>query len=490
MVPVEHVGLRNLVADDRPFDPHAADHRAPDLDASMSVSQRWWPWAWLGLGAVAIGLSLIPAHAITHVTPIAGRAWFGGTRDHARHQLVVNIGTWAALFVVAATALQWAPRRASVVVSLAGGIALGVASLARTAVLSNDLYRYVWDGKVQAAGIDPYRYAPTAPQLQRLHDSWLWPTASICAGRGKPAGCTLLNRSDVHTIYPPGAQLFFLISHVVLPESWRDRGYELTGLLLALVVAGLVLVLLRRTDRDPRLVALWTLCPAVSLEAVQNAHVDAVAVIAILGALILARRHVLWAAALVAFAGLIKLYPLVLFPAIVQRRRVMAAFVVVGLFVVAYLPYVLNVGSGVGGYLRGYLHQEGYGSGTRFILLRLVGLTGHAASAVAVVIVLAVVALALLRRLGPPDRAALLVFVTVLFVATPGEPWYDLLLVALVAVTGAWQWLGILVGDYLGYLTSELGGHRIELLLPVYGAALLLGVVVTLLRRPRVVATP
>ncbi len=440
---------------------------------------------WLGIGVVAIGVSLIPAHAITLVTPIAGRAWFDGARDHARHQLVVDIGTWAALFVIAATALQWAPRRASVLVSLSGGVALGVASLARIAVLSNDLYRYAWDGKVQAAGIDPYRYAPTASQLQRLHDSWLWPPPWICAGRGKPPGCTLLNRSYVHTIYPPGAQLFFLIVHVVLPESWRDRGYEVIGLLLAMVVAGLVLVLLRRTGRDPRLVALWSLCPAVSLEVVQNAHVDAVAVVAILAALILARRHVLWAAALVAFAGLIKLYPLVLLPAIVQRRRVTATVVVVSLFVVAYLPYVINVGSGVGGYLHGYLHQEGYGSGTRFILLRLVGLSGHAASAVAVVIALTVIVLALFHRLGPPDQAALLVFVTVLFVATPGEPWYDLLLVALVAVTGAWQWLGILVGDYLGYLTSELGGHRIELLLPVYGAALLLGVGVTLLRRPQ-----
>jgi hypothetical protein len=373
-------------------------------------------------------------------------------------------------------------------VSLAGGVALGVASLARIAVLSNDLYRYAWDGKVQAAGIDPYRYAPVAPALQRLHDSWLWPPAAICAGRGKPPGCTLLNRATVHTIYPPGAQLFFLIAHVLLPESWRDRGYESTGLVFAMVVATLVLVLLRRTGRDPRLVALWTLCPAVSLEAVQNAHVDVVAVIAILGALLVARRHVLWAAALVAFAGLIKLYPLVVFPAIVQRRRVTACTVVVGLFALAYLPYVISVGSGVGGYLRGYLHQEGYGSGTRFILLRLVGLTGHAASAAAVVIVLAVVVLALLRRLGPPDHAALLVFVTVLFVATPGEPWYDLLLVALVAVTGAWQWLGILVGDYLGYLTSTLGGHSVDLLLPVYGAALLLGVTVTLLRRPTAVA--
>jgi hypothetical protein len=449
-----------------------------------SARHRWLPWAWLGLGVLAVALALVPAHAITAVTPISGRAWFGDARAHARHELIVDLGWWAGLFVVAAAALQRAPRRASVGVSLAGGIALGIASLARIAVLSNDLYRYAWDGKVQSTGIDPYRYAPVAPQLQRLHDSWLWPSSAICAGRGKPAGCTLINRSDVHTIYPPAAQLFFRVTHLVLPESWRDRGYEATGLLLALVVAGLVLMLLRRTDRDPRLVALWTLCPAVSLEAVQNAHVDAVAVVAVLGALLLARRRLLWAAVLVAVAGLIKLYPLVVFPAVIQRRRVAAAGVVTGLVVAAYLPYAIDVGSGVGGYLHGYLRQEGYGSGTRFVLLRLIGLKGHAASAVAVLLVLAMLAAAWLRRLGPPERAALLLFAAVLVVATPGEPWYDLLLVALVAVTGAWQWLGIVVGDYVSYLTTLLGGHSLALLLPVYGAALLLGVTVTLLRRP------
>jgi hypothetical protein len=442
----------------------------------------WLPWAWLGLGIVAIAASVLPAHAITHVTPIAGRAWSGGARPRARHDLLVDIGAWSALFAVAAAALQRAPRRWSVGVSLAGGVALGLASLARIAVLSNDLYRYVWDGKVQAAGIDPYRYAPTAPQLVRLHDSWLWPPASICAGRGKPAGCTLLNRASVHTIYPPGAQLFFRVTHLVLPESWRDRGYEVTGLLLAMAVAVLVLVLLRRTGRDPRLVALWSLCPAVSLEAVQNAHIDVVGVIAVLGALLVTRRHLLWAAALLAVAGLVKLYPLVLFPAVIQRRRVAAAGVVVALVVVSYLPYVIDVGSGVGGYLHGYLHQEGYGSGTRFTLLRLVGLRGHAASAVAVVLVLAVLAAAWLRRLGPPEQAAMVLFTSVLLIATAGEPWYDLLLVALIAVTGAWQWLGIVVGDYVGYLTSALGDHTVHVLLPVYVVALLLGVSVTLLR--------
>jgi hypothetical protein len=107
-----------------------------------------------------------------------------------------------------------------------------------------------------------------------------------------------------------------------------------------------------------------------------------------------------------------------------------------------------------------------------------------------VLIVLGVVVLALRNRLGPPDRAALAVFVTALLVATAGEPWEDLLLVALVAVTGAWQWLGILAADYVGYLTAVLGGRSNALLMGVYSAALVLGVAVTLRARQRALATP
>ena len=44
----------------------------------------------------------------------------------------------------------------------------------RTAAYSNDLYRYMWDGRVQAAGIDPYQYVPTATQLTGLRNEFLF----------------------------------------------------------------------------------------------------------------------------------------------------------------------------------------------------------------------------------------------------------------------------------------------------------------------------
>src|SRR5437879_12021826 len=61
--------------------------------------------------------------------------------------------------------------------------------------LSDDVYRYVWDGKVQAAGINPYRYLPSDEALAALRDAAVYPN---------------INRADyAMTVYPPVAQMFF-----------------------------------------------------------------------------------------------------------------------------------------------------------------------------------------------------------------------------------------------------------------------------------------
>ncbi|HMH94225.1 MAG TPA: hypothetical protein VK586_24480, partial [Streptosporangiaceae bacterium] len=80
------------------------------------------------------------------------------------------------------------PLRWSVALILLGGIAVQLAALSAPPRTSDDLYRYIWDGRVQAAGIDPYRYVPAAPQLERLRDPSLWPADGTAWGRAcRPA---------------------------------------------------------------------------------------------------------------------------------------------------------------------------------------------------------------------------------------------------------------------------------------------------------------
>jgi hypothetical protein len=426
----------------------------------------------------------VPAHVVADTLPAPGHLFVGAARVAAGHRLLLAVGGWWLLYAVAVMSLLRAPRRAATAVAVLTSAGVGIAALARRAVTSNDFYRYVWDGRVQAAGVDPYRYAPAAPQLDRLHDPWLWPSPATCAVHLHPPGCTLINRATVHTIYPPLAQLWFLLEHFLVPQSTRDAGYEAVGLLLAVAATVMLLLLLRDTGRDIRQVAIWGCCPAVALEAVQSAHVDALAVVAVLAAVWAAERgHWAWASAAVGAAGLIKLYPLVLFPAIVQRRRLRGAVIVVAMFVVAYLPHVIAVGQGVTGFLSDYVRNEGYVGGRRYQLLHVFGLQGHVAAAVAALAVVGVLTLALLRRLGAPGRSSFIVFAVVLFVATPGEPWENLPLVALAAVVGGWQWLSVTVAEELGYISFIYGGLPRALGDADYGIALAFAAAATWLRR-------
>jgi hypothetical protein len=417
------------------------------------------PWLWLLLGALCCIAMVVPARIFATTLPSPSHLFVGPARRDVGHRLLEAGGAWWALYAVAVVALLRAPRYAAAAVGVLTSAGIGAASIARSATTSNDFYRYVWDGRVQAAGIDPYRYAPASEHLDRLRDAWLWPDAATCRVHLQRPGCTLLNRSTVHTIYPPLAQLWFLVEHVIVPQSTRDRGYETAGLLIVVATTGLLLGFLHRTGRDVRQVAIWGCCPAVAIEAVQNAHVDDLAVVFVVLAVWAAERGTwIWASAAVGAAGLVKLYPLVLFPAIVQGRRIRGAVVISAMFVVGYLPHIIAVGGGVTGFLGTYIHQQGYVGGRRYQLLHQFGLHGHVAAGLAFVLIVATLLLALARRLGSPVRAAMVLFAVVLFVTTPGEPWEDLALIALAAMAGAWKWLTVVVAEQAGYVVFIFGG--------------------------------
>ena len=128
--------------------------------------------------------------------------------------------------------------------------------------LSDDVFRYIWDGRVQAAGIDPYEYVPAAPQLASLRDPGLWPAASHwCVRPGTPdpdqpgalllPGCSRLNRPWVHTIYPPVAEGYFFAVDEVSPAGSGTRPMQAGAGLLALAVTGVLLAGLQQAGPGP-----------------------------------------------------------------------------------------------------------------------------------------------------------------------------------------------------------------------------------------------
>lgn len=401
--------------------------------------------------ALALGAGAALALAVLTVA-VARAAQPPGILGRPQALAVDLLVAWLA-YAVGVACLLRLPRRAALGLLVAGAVALRVAALTPVAPTSDDLYRYAWDGRVAAAGTDPYRYAPDADELRPLRDPWLWPDPATCAALGRTPGeeCTRINRSHVRTIYPPAAQAWFAVLERLRPDGARDRFFQLAGLGVDLLLVGLLVGLLRGSD--PRWAALYAWSPLAASEAVSNAHVDGLAVLLTVAAVGLVRaRAPALAAVPLAIAVLVKLVPGVLVPLVWRSRPALA--VLVGLGTLAYLPHVLDVGLRVLGYLPGYLAEERYDDGGRFLLLPA---PGALAPVVAVVVLLALVGL-VLRAGGPPERVAVRLVGALLLVATPVQPWYALLLVALAALAREWWWPAVGAAAVPLYLAAVLDG--------------------------------
>ena len=383
--------------------------------------------------------------------------------DPARlRPLPLLIGAWLA-FIAAAWLLRKVPRRAAVVLILLGGIAIQAVAVSAPPKNSNDLYRYMWDGRVQAAGVDPYQYVPTATQLTGLRNEFLfYPKAEYCVSPSYvsshpaaelTAGCTRINRPTVPTIYPPVAEAYFLGVYYLHPADDSSTPIQAVTALAAVLTTGLLLFGLKRLGRDVRMAALWSWCPTVALEAGNSAHVDVIAVGITAAAILLlatarTTRRTILGGILLGLAIATKMTPALTLPALLRRRWVTVALAAGGAFAVVYLPHVLRVGGKVIGFLPGYLQQENYTTGTRYGIIGLF-ITGPLASVVAVLI-LAAVALAVLQFADPdrPWQGALMMTAAALAVTTPHYQWYSLLLVMLVALDGRPEWLAFAAGAY------------------------------------------
>ncbi|MFD5325212.1 glycosyltransferase 87 family protein [Streptomyces sp. NPDC127092] len=376
---------------------------------------------------------------------------------------------WA-LFAGAVVVLRRVPARSAVPLVLAGAVVVTATGLVASPRTSTDAYRYAWDGRVQAAGVSPYDHAPADPALSGLRDPWLFPERAACAhGRDlAPLGdglCTRINRPAVHTIYPPVAEGWFLLVHAVSPSGVRHKALQTGGAVLSLSVTGLLVLALRRRG-DPRRAAWWAWCPAVPVEGVNNAHADVLAVLFSVCALVVVARRRSAGGALLGLAVAAKLLPVLLVPGAlsgVRRPREAAAVLGPAAVTVAalYLPYVLLSRGSVLGYLGGYAEEEGYddaGAGGRYALVRLV--LPDAWALPAVLLVLAVVSVLVVVRGDPerPWRGALVTTGTAFLLLTPGYSWYALLLVALVALDGRWEWLGVAVAGAVAYLAGPEAG--------------------------------
>ena len=370
--------------------------------------------------------------------------------SHApRHNLRLEIISWT-LFVLAGGVLSRikpAPRRIAVLI-FGAGIAFQIIAVLTPPTTSDDYFRYLWDGKVQLSGTDPYRYPPTAPELDHLRDPFfVYPPRADCPWP-EPQGCSPINRPTVRTVYPPVAEgAFTAIRLLSFGGNGNHLPLQLAGALGSIVVAWLLYKRQRDHDRPLWTVALWAWCPVTVIDYGNNAHIDWLAVL--LSVLALTSRRATTAGALAGAAIATKLYPALILPSLLKRRPLVLVGAAAATVAVSYVPHVLAVGAKVIGYLPGYLREERYTSGQRFLLLPI----GTFATVVAGLVDIAVATW--VARHSDPDRpedTAVVLAGAAILVTTPSYGWYCGLLLALIALSGEVAWLPVAVAPGLWYL--------------------------------------
>lgn len=438
------------------------------------------------LGAALVALTGLTAGVAAVVRLPAGSPWSHGMQGFALLAALFGcygLGAW----LVASLARSWA-----VVMTLVGAAGTQLAALTAPPRYSDDLYRYVWDGRVQAHGIDPYRYVPVASRLVALRSPDLFAATTgpgqhcVTSGPDITAGCTLINRPLVHTIYPPVAQAYFWLVHWSGP-----RGVQVFAGLAAVLVTALLLWGLPRVGADARQAVLWAWCPLVAIEAGNGGHVDVVAMIPTVGALVILGSRRTRTAARAAFGGAVlglavatKFTPGFLVPSAARRRPLPLLASLLGVVAAVYIPHLVAVGGGATGFLSGYLNEEGYDSGRRFAVLNL--FLPQAWTSTGAVVVLAATAVLVWWYSDPdrPWRGALVMTGVALLVAAPTYAWYAQLLVLLVAFGGrqAVPWLAIALAGYAGQVGQGVGWY--------YGLAGLFVCAAWLIRRRDVAVSP
>jgi Glycosyltransferase family 87 len=276
-----------------------------------------------------------------------------------------------------------------------------LAVLASPVILSSDLYRYLWDGRVQRAGINPYRHPPAGEALAPLRDPVIYPS---------------INRPTQPTVYPPAAEIVFALVTAVAPDS--IVGWRLFVLGCESLTAVLLLRLLRRMAIPPSAVLIYAWSPLAVFEGVQAGHVDFVMFPLLLLALGWRQAgRMVRAGIALGLAVLIKLYPAVLLLAWHRRGDTRLPMAFTGALTAGYLVYLTGVGPGVVGFLPRYFGSaEDFNIGLRAFVTetvdRAIGESGRAALGRSAIDLLRQWGLVdsqipLEQRLSPEDGAAL-----------------------------------------------------------------------------------
>jgi hypothetical protein len=304
------------------------------------------------------------------------------------------------------------------------------------------MYRYIWDGRVQQSGINPYLYPPAAAQLKTLRDDRVFPN---------------INRKDDPTLYPAGAQVFFRIVYALVGDS--VSGYKGFMVFFDVITLLLLTALLRIYEFDPSRVIVYAWNPLVIFEIAYSGHLEGLTVFLVVAACYFLVVHKkIPGFIFLGISSAVKLYPALLFAAFTNRgSRIKGIITFCLTFMLLYLPYI-SAGGKVPGFLPVYLKNpfESFNLGLKYWLLDLIsGLDYYLVSQLFIVILLAAGLVAFFKdKQGIQMIRYAYILAGWLIVLMPASlhPWYVILIIPFLAFYPSTAWLIFTITVSLSYL--------------------------------------
>lgn len=273
---------------------------------------------------------------------------------------------------------------------------------------SDDVHRYLWEGKVIVNGYNPYTIPPNDSSLIHLHDD----------------NYEKVTFKNMTAIYPPLSQVVFAVNYLIAENSVLFL--KVIYLLFEIITLIFLLKLLILKGKDPKLILLYAWLPLPIMEYFINAHIDVIGItFLVLFLYFFEKNKINLSSLMLALAFLSKLLALLILPLVIKKLGIKKALIFYSVFLITclifYLPFIFGNPDVLEGLFRYLEHWEFNGS--VYNLIKIIFSRGDIARIVCGIL-LSLSVLIISFRYNDFMRGVFGVFLCIIIFSTTLYPWY------------------------------------------------------------------
>jgi hypothetical protein len=333
------------------------------------------------------------------------------------------------------------------------GFAIRMILIPSTPFLSDDVYRYLWDGKVFFNGFNPFAFAPSSPFLEKLRDATVYP---------------YINFPEIPTVYPPLAQIVFGISYLI---GYNPLIWKLILLIFEIILVLFLYKLILHFRMNTMRLAIYLLNPIVVIETYASGHLDVLAISFLIIAIYYFYKNKTWASLLAFILSiLVKYMPILMILPFLKKRFLLKMSIIIGLLCVILMPFTIGGTIPTAGIIS-YANRwefNGFLYKTILYIFGLIGIESHKwfsfinngqievfyftgafyYKVIASVVILAII-IDQFKKLKMTENfkginylnSSFFVCATMLLLSPTLYPWYIIWLIPLLVLLPKWSWL-------------------------------------------------